>query len=92
MIRCIRLSITAVAGLAAAGLTATLPAATHAAPRHASETHLPLTSVAVTAADIGATIVNDEERSRGSVVLMAAVPAAALQQAAPYDRHLYPNY
>jgi hypothetical protein len=91
MTRCIRLSITAVAGLAAAALIVALPAAHEAAPRNANETHLVLTGVAVTTAERSETIENNEERSRGSVTFMAAEPAVA-QPAASYDRHLYPNY
>ena len=90
MTRCIRLSITVIAGLTAAGLTVALAAAAEAAPRNANETHVALTGVAVTTID-DIVIEGDEERTRGSFDLMAAVPAAD-QQTASYDRHLYPNY
>jgi len=113
MTRCIRLSITAVAGLVAAGLTVALPAAADEAPRNANETHLVLTGVIEPGVTIdggeertrGSTaplmadviIENDgfavprEERSRGSVIFMAAIPPAA-EQAGPYDRHMYSDY
>jgi hypothetical protein len=90
MTRCIRASLTAVAGLAAAGLTMALPGASQAAHFNARQTHSARTGAAVTTADRSLAIESDEERTRGMVDPIPAVSTAA-QQGAPFDRHLYSN-